>query len=39
LFLNGRKIPDRYTLIDLGFLIPQLVEQLPKKSIDIAFYK
>ena len=29
-FLNGRKIPGRYNLDDIGILIPQLTEMLNK---------
>jgi uncharacterized membrane protein len=32
LFLNGRKLPGRYTLADIEILIPQLSQLMPKKS-------
>jgi uncharacterized membrane protein len=32
LFLNNRKIPGQYSLDDIGYLVPQLIEMMPLAS-------
>ncbi|MCI1189902.1 thioredoxin domain-containing protein [Hymenobacter sp. DH14] len=39
LFLNGRKIPGRYSLEDIEPLLPQLLALLPSVSRDTAVYQ
>lgn len=39
LFLNGRKIPGRYSLEDVEYLIPQLMVLLPSASRDVSVHQ